>query len=395
MLLAAVLLSACKKNTVSNATSSSAIPMNSYTITGTVDGMANGTLMVLSNLALNSPLDSSVVKSGKVSFSGKVEHDPFEAIIRVYDSVGAQRIINYNTFYLENAEYTFSTTNNDFNKAQLQGSKINDISNDLNSKLAPFKKLTDSIRQLSWNPNPKMTKEEREANFKMASNAFNEIRKIDSTFLFTQTNTFQALDIMEDLVFNFAASKKQGASPVNSAYSETQLKDLYNNLTPAFKETEKAKAIYAQLFETVIEEGMPYAELQETTTLEGKPFRIADLNTEYVLLGFTGVHCPPCKKFKKEFTPHYDQFKDKMTIVYFHTDTDKKLVADYVAKMPVSGITVSDFKGPGGVNTKRYNITGIPDFYLLDKDRNVLKHFYGYDENVKNYLMKLLNITKS
>ncbi len=107
-----------------------------------------------------------------------------------------------------------------------------------------------------------------------------------------------------------------------------------------------------------------------------KAFKVTDVKTEYVLLDFTGVYCG---KINKAILPHYDKIKDKLTIVYFYTDINKDWITKSVAKEGLPWTIVSDFKSNESVNKKHYEINGIPDFFLLDKERNIVKHVVGYN----------------
>ena len=114
-----------------------------------------------------------------------------------------------------------------------------------------------------------------------------------------------------------------------------------------------------------------------------------DVNTEYILLDFTGVHCGWCKKFDAKILPDYNKIRDKIEIVSFYTDTNIEWVRDDVKKHDIPWTVVSDFKGDYSPNTRRYQIQGIPDFFLLDKDRNIIRHQVGYNEGFIQYLVAL------
>lgn len=361
-----------------------------FKIEGSVKGLTDGQLITLRDLELNTVIDSCMVKNGQIFFKGAVQSDPIQAVLRIYDSVGSKEVIDYNSFYLDNANYEFTTTKENFKHAYLKGSEVNDDFNTLKAQKLPFFRVVDSIQNLFWNSTTKLTKEQQEEGGKLLHNAQIEMSKIDSTFLYTRTNSYPALSILQQKVNRFVAGKKMDMKGADKL--EIQLKSLYNRLNDDFKQTEKGKAIYTQLFVEKIEEGSAYFPLENTKTMGGQPFDMASITTEYVLLEFTSVYCGPCKKFRKEFAPYYEKFKDKMTIVYFQTDTDKEVILKDMEKNQLPGVVVSDFQGLKGMNAKRYNITGIPDFFLLDKDRKVIRHIYGYDKEVKEEFLSLLNI---
>lgn len=391
LVLLAIAFLACKQPQKNKVTQSQ-IAKNEFIISGKVKGAFEGQLATLGNLDAETILDTVAIKEGSLTFKGKIEV-PSKGIIRILDVKG-EKIERYHTFYLENANYTFVADYENFKEARLEGSAVNDLYYQLvDARKNPVPGQDENPYFSNSGTMP--TQDEIEA-YKKRMVENQKIRfKADSSFLQNHLNSFPAIDILMGYANSLASAEKYRRNPTKSIpFGLEDVKEYYNQLSEPYKASYKGQALYAQLFKGNVEEGMPYVELEGVLTLDGKPFKVAELQTDYVLLDFTGVHCPPCKKFKRAIAPYYDEYKDKLTIVYVHVDSNKELIKEYVEKSQISGITVSDFRGKNSVNAKRYKVSGIPDFYLLDKERKVIKRTLGYEDEYLDYLLNKLNITK-
>lgn len=59
-----------------------------------------------------------------------------------------------------------------------------------------------------------------------------------------------------------------------------------------------------------------------TTLIDGTPFKLSDLQGSYVLLGFWGSWCPPCRKENPKLVALHQKYADKLTIVTVALEKD-------------------------------------------------------------------------
>ncbi|WP_421919895.1 thioredoxin-like domain-containing protein [Marinifilum sp.] len=361
-----------------------------FVVKGKIKGIEDGQVLILSDYKNNLALDTCYAKKGKFFFSGKVE-EPTKAIIRVFVTKDTKQLVDKHTvFYMENVEYKIETDYENFNYACFESnSNENNIYNHYLKSTANDRKLSDASSNL-WRMDPKPSKEESDSIRKEAAEANKRIMEAQRNFAKQHANSYAALDLLFSYIQkNEQAKKYKSLGIISFSIPDEELKALYKKMSPEIQNTSTAKALYELLFNKPAAVGEKYIELEETFTMDGKPFKIAELKTDYVLIDFTGVNCGWCKVFNKAILPHYDDIKDKVEIVSFYTDTDKESIIKSTQKEGLKWIIVSDLKGNSSLNKQRYRITGIPDFFLLDKDRNIIKHHNGYSEEFVNYLVKL------
>ncbi len=360
-----------------------------FTITGKISGIENSGILRLFNNETDIELDSCIIRNGEFSFTGKVDA-PFKAVIKMYKSNGAFGALL--DFYLENADYKLFAERKNFDYATLTGnSKVNAAYNEFLNSTNKYRKQMDTISAL-WRSGKKMSKEENEKKSQQIREANKKYIEAEKQFVLSNPDTYTTLDIL----WNFTESNARARETKNSDYAmqilpmtDEDIKCYYKKLSPEIQNSSKGRALYQLLFSSVFQLGDKYVEFEDTFTMDGIPFKIADLKTDYVLLDFTGVYCGWCKKFNEYMLPHYENIKDKLTIVSFYTDTKKELIVKSIKKEKINWTVVSDFKGRNSANKQRYRVEGIPDFYLLDKDRKIIKHQTGFDEEFAEYLINL------
>ncbi len=109
------------------------------------------------------------------------------------------------------------------------------------------------------------------------------------------------------------------------------------------------------------------------TTPDGKKISLSDFKGKYVLVDFWASWCRPCRMENPNVVAAYNRFKDKgFTILGVSMDSNKD---PWVAAIKQDNLTwthVSDLKGWGNEVGKLYNVTGIPQNFLIDKDGKIV-----------------------
>ncbi len=84
---------------------------------------------------------------------------------------------------------------------------------------------------------------------------------------------------------------------------------------------------------------------------------------------FLVFRCPPCRGFTPILTEFYNKYhEDKnFEIIFISSDRDKESFDEYYSSMPWFTLDYKERKKKEELG-KKYNVTGIPTFILLDGD---------------------------
>ena len=182
--------------------------------------------------------------------------------------------------------------------------------------------------------------------------------------------------------------------PEIAAYSQDyQLVDsLFGLLGSEIKNTQSAILI-AERFskERQLAVGAIAPEFSQENT-EGKPVNLKDFRGKYVLLDFWASWCGPCRRENPNLVRVYNQYKDKnFTILGISLDRpgSKSAWLKAIESDKLSWTQVSDLKEWENKAAMLYNVTAIPQNFLLDpQGRIIAKNLVG--EQLESALADIL-----
>jgi peroxiredoxin len=108
-------------------------------------------------------------------------------------------------------------------------------------------------------------------------------------------------------------------------------------------------------------------------TPEGKKVSLSDFRGKLVLLDFWASWCRPCRMENPNVVAAYERFKDKgFTVLGVSLDTNKDPWVAAIQQDRLTWTHVSDLKGWANEAGRLYNVQGIPQNYLIDRDGKIL-----------------------
>jgi peroxiredoxin len=207
-------------------------------------------------------------------------------------------------------------------------------------------------------------------------------------------NTVAAIQKQIDVFIN-----EKPASPVSSflLYVTNQLntdpqvmEQRYNKLTSAAKTN-----VYSKALDQMVE-AMHFGAIGSNAPdfvqndADGKPISLSSFRGKYVLIDFWASWCGPCRRENPAVVAAYNQFKDKnFTILGVSLDQDKQKWLDAVKNDNLTWTHVSDLAYWNNAVAKKYNVSSIPQNYLLDPSGKIIaKNLRG--EELRQKLSELL-----
>lgn len=178
---------------------------------------------------------------------------------------------------------------------------------------------------------------------------------IDSVMNFepTSTSSLEASFIVNNLAFNLGW---QNAEKVAGYFDKKLISPYLDELRNSIEKEKKVQpGCTANDFELFDKEGHRY-------TLDSFPGK-------YLFLEFSASWCSWCKKESPAIQKAYDRFKGQVVFITVYLDDVKaKWLAD-MEKHPLPWLCLSDLKAWKSPITSAYNISGVPNCFVIGPDR--------------------------
>ena len=341
-----------------------------FIIKGEVTGFEDGEIMVLQSFDDNIIVDSCRIKNGAFTFKGKVDY-PKKFFVRNHQSHKK----NVSTIiYVDNTNIELKGSHNKFRICEVKGGKSQEVENKFTSKAGKIMHELDSLDYYlshNWNKLPSIDKEKIKSKIQALHK---QVRKTELAFLRENFNSYPGLDRLTK-------------NP--PLVSKSELRTFYYQLSDELKNSAKGKIIYSRYIDVPIAIGNHYADF-EAKHIDGSVFKLSEIKDKFILLNFTELDCGWCEKFDKDLAKHYGKIKDKIEVVYFYCISDKKAWNNHITESGYKWTIVSDLKGEHSPIAIKYNITGVPHQFIIDKKGIIIKDNSGYLPELIDELEKLI-----
>ena len=200
--------------------------------------------------------------------------------------------------------------------------------------------------------------------------------KLDSVYKATQ----QLKQALDDKIKHFIDSCNNRMAItyvigdfVAKNYPFEEVERYYDNLTPEVKASYPGQLL-AENMKALREINVGgIAPDIDLATPAGGHLKLSSLRGKYVLLDFWASWCGPCLAEVPNVKAIYEEYKDKGFEIYgVSLDEDAKAWKNAIEKHGLTWLHVSSLKGWECPVAKRYNVTGIPKMYLLDKEGRII-----------------------
>ncbi len=123
---------------------------------------------------------------------------------------------------------------------------------------------------------------------------------------------------------------------------------------------------------------------------QGNSYSSNSIKNKVILIDFFGNYCAPCIMSLPAINRLHERYKDAdVEIVSINLDNSKealKFATKYNIKYPVYV--------DGKAVANDFHVSGIPTFYLIDKQGNVIKTYDGYSEDLEKNLITQIDKLK-
>jgi len=323
-----------------------------YTINGTITGLAKGKVYLQKReLGIFVKTDSTEIKDGKFSFTGKVSI-PEMRYLSVDQKDGAL------PFFIENAEFTITAYADSIDKSIVKGGPTQEL----------FKSYTSQSDAFDTKMN------DLYVSYMQAKQAGDSLKlaKIDSTYNVIETEKTR---FTTDFIKKNPKSVVAPYLVISNAY-QYELGAL-DSLTAGFDTSLSKSGYVISLKERIailksVEVGQPAPDFTMNDTT-GKPVKLSSFKGKFLLVDFWASWCSPCRAENPNVVKAYAEFSKKgFDILGVSFDKDKAKWIKAIKEDKLTWNHVSDLQYWGNAAGKLYGIMSIPSNVLLDKEGKII-----------------------
>lgn len=303
-------------------------------------------------------LDSVVLTNGNFQFKGDVPF-PVKASLTLKQNDGNTDMFNTDeqSLFLDKGIITVKGQGK-IKTAFIRGGKAQADYLRLKSQLKPLQDKMTPLSSLMRQYFKENNMKGRDSLFPYLAAIRKDITDTESEFIKNNPGSYVSLSMLRDrsVMINLAS-----------------FEPLYNNLSPALKQTADGKRMAEKLaIAKRLQPGQPFINFTLNDT-EDKPQTLEAHKGKYILLDFWASWCGPCRAENPHVLKAYQQFKNKnFDVVAVSLDVKKDAWVKAIKEDNMPWTQLSDLKGFKSPVVLEYGIEAIPQNFLLDPQGRII-----------------------
>lgn len=352
----------------------------SLSISGTLTGLPDGTVLTLSEGATHKeskPFATTTVSKGKYKFNTSLQ-GPRLLLIGIKDQYTAIPVVASKGNVIANAEVK-TQKSGDSNTYNFVNEKVSGSpENDLYLKKQAFRKALNQEYETNNKNYAALSKKMQEARGAKNQRALDSLGKSPDGLALAQAEKAFFTNVEKKISGAILADKNSWWGPLlmltNFNFFTPDSRPLFDAMTPAAKETYYGKLLKNELYPPSLEGKQIPAFTLSKDQSQGQNINELLKGHKYTLIDFWASWCGPCRKSIPELKELYSKHKDKgFQIISISID---KKEADWKKAETEENLPWPSFLD----RTKAadlFNVKAIPNLFLIDENGKVINVFTG------------------
>lgn len=178
-----------------------------------------------------------------------------------------------------------------------------------------------------------------------------------------------------------------------SRVSKDSLNMYYNKIDTLLQKSEKG--LFLKELSSVKKYRIgDYVDNFKAKDVNGNIVQLDDFKGKIILLDFWASWCAPCRvQIREELSDLHKKYKDKNVVIINYSldeESAEQKWKDASVKEGIDWVNISNLKGFNDIVARKYNVSGVPNTFLINEKGIIVKSFIGYKKGaVEKELKKL------